>query len=424
MVKKVIKKIHNLYDTGAFHIIIGTFLTKFVALFGSVVVVRLLTKTDYGKLSYIENIYSYAYIFAGIGLSFSALRHIVLAEKIEEKKAIFDYILKHSVIRNSLIYGIVLIVNIFFPYPKGYEDARLWIPILSILVIFQDMVRDVLNTIRAFFANKLYALLSIIVTTGLIIGRIIGAKYAGMGGVLISRILINGIFAFCGVLLVRHVFFGKVNSEPLNNKLTADMNKYSLQNMINDGIWALFLLNDTMIISMFITDPAILADYKVASVFPANVSIFATAIGTFVSPYFTQHENDIEWINNNHKKVTLITMAIIGLVVLGLAVLAKPLISMVYGKTYLNTAGLMRGLLIVAFFNSGMRYTTANILAALGDAKVNVYVSAIGVISQILLDFMLIPMIGINGVVVSNAAVYLIMALILLIYFKRSYSKQ
>ena len=49
------QKICKLYNTGALHITIGTFATKFVAFFGSIVVVRLLSKQDYGLMSYVEN---------------------------------------------------------------------------------------------------------------------------------------------------------------------------------------------------------------------------------------------------------------------------------------------------------------------------------------------------------------------------------
>ena len=80
-------KIKKLYASGAFHITIGSFVTKFVAFFGSIFVVRLLTKTDYGILQYVENLYSYALVLAGFGLPFAILRYVVIAEK--DKKSAY-----------------------------------------------------------------------------------------------------------------------------------------------------------------------------------------------------------------------------------------------------------------------------------------------------------------------------------------------
>ena len=103
-------KIKKLYNKGALHITIGTFVTKFVAFFGSIVVVRLLSKSDYGMMSYVENIYSYALIFAGFGLSNGILRYLVISEEKEKKKSIFNYIIKRSMIINVAIGAILCIL--------------------------------------------------------------------------------------------------------------------------------------------------------------------------------------------------------------------------------------------------------------------------------------------------------------------------
>ena len=58
------QKIETLKETGAFHVIVGSFMTKFASFFGSIFIVRLLTKSEYGILSYYENFMGYFFIFA------------------------------------------------------------------------------------------------------------------------------------------------------------------------------------------------------------------------------------------------------------------------------------------------------------------------------------------------------------------------
>ena len=161
--------------------------------------------------------------------------------------------------------------------------------------------------------------------------------------------------------------------------------------MITNGFWALFMLNDTFLLGMLLNDPSVLADYKVASVLPGNISIFATAIGVFVAPYFTKNEKDKKWVTRNFKKIYLLSAFIVAGVVIIIMILAKPLISIMFGESYLNTVGLMKILLLSAFFNSGLRYTTANILAAMGEIKYNMIISGVGIIVQIILDILFIP---------------------------------
>ena len=89
--KKIKELIKILYEKGVVHIFIGSFITKLVAFFGSIFLVRILSKWDYGVLGYIENIYGYIFIFAGMGLSNAILRYVVLGNDREEKYSYYFY---------------------------------------------------------------------------------------------------------------------------------------------------------------------------------------------------------------------------------------------------------------------------------------------------------------------------------------------
>ena len=80
------QKIESMKQNGAFHIVLGSFMTKFVSFFGSIFIVRLLSKTDYGILSYYENFVSYFIVLAGFGLDAALLRYMVLSDGMPAKK--------------------------------------------------------------------------------------------------------------------------------------------------------------------------------------------------------------------------------------------------------------------------------------------------------------------------------------------------
>lgn len=413
------EKINHLYTTGAMHVTLGSFLTKFVAFFGSIFVVRLLTKEQYGLLGYVENIYGYALVVAGFGLSYSLLRYVILADD-EKKGTVFRYVVKWSVIINVLISITIIFVNRFVNYPDGFKNAMYYIPLIAVLLPIQDLFNDGLFALRATFRNKEFAYWSTIVAVLLIIGRIVGAKIGNIGGVLWSRIIINLVACVSILILCMRLLPVKKIIELSHNE-TKEINKYAFQYMITNGLWAVFMLNDLFILGNMISDASVIADYKVAYVLPGNLIIFSNAIGIYVGPYFTKNENNASWVRKNYKTVFLVSLAIASFVALIVFIFAKPLIVLMYGVNYLNVVPLMRILLIAAVLNAGLRYTTANILAAMGQVKYNMLVSAFGMALQIVLDIIFINFYQTLGVAYSSCIVYAFMAIMLFIIFYNKY---
>ncbi|MCI8565291.1 MAG: oligosaccharide flippase family protein [Lachnospiraceae bacterium] len=413
--------IGNLYSEGAWHITLGTFITKFVGFFGSIFIVRILSKEDYGVLSYVENLFSYAFLLAGLGLSYAILRYEVLANTIEEKKAYHDYIVKKSFIIDVGIVAIVLLTNCFVTYPEEFASAKYWLPIVIVILPFQDLYTNEVFVIRGFFKNKLYAYVSFVTSILLIVARIIGAYKFAIGGAFWSRVILYILFGILGAVYINTAFFRSSEKTLISREKKREIDVYAVQYMLTNGLWALLMLNDTFMLGQLTKSSQALAEYKVASVLPGNISIFASAIGLFVSPYFTRHETEIDWIRANFKKVFFVTAGVVGCVVLALAVLARPLVLFMYGEDYVNTVTLMRILLISAFFNSGIRFTVANIFAAMGEIKYNLVISGLGTALLLILDFITIPSYGAYGVAAANCIVYAMMGIVLLIVFLRKY---
>lgn len=421
MMSTVKSKTRKMRETGALHIIIGTFSTKFVAFFGSMVVIRLMSKSDYGVLTYVENIYSYAFVFAGLGLMNGLLRYLVLAKEEKEKKSIFQFIISRSMLIDTII-AILLCIGVqFYPIPEKYSAARYLIFAVALLLPFQDLLTEVLYTLRAFFRNRLYAYLAFGTSALLIGGRMIGAIVGGVGGVLWSRVILNSAFAISILFFISKTLFEKNKAEPLPSPMKKTVTVYSVQYMITNGFWALFMLNDTFLIGQLLNDPQVGADFKAAMTIPGNISIFATAIGVFVAPYFTKNEKNREWVKRNFKRVYVLSAIIVASASLLIYIFASPLVRIVCGAEYMNTVPLMKVLLLAAFINSGLRFTTANLLAAMGKIRANMIVSGIGMGIQVILDIIFIPRFGAMGVAVCSCIEYSLMAIVLFIVFYRQY---
>lgn len=421
VMKRLFGVVKKLWVNGAFHIFIGSFLTKFIAFFGSIFLVRVLSKNSYGLLGYVENIYGYIYLFAGLGLGNALLRYVILGKNYDEKYSYYKYTIEKGTVYNVLIVIGAIIVFLIYPHPSEFKAAKWILPLLIVSLPFEFLMDGNQLTYRAMLNNKRYAITAFIITTSIIISRYIGAVVGDIAGVVIAKLLVTSIIGIALCFITINIYFEKSNNSNLSKTEKKIVHQYSIQYMITNGIWAVFMLNDIFLIGRLIGDPTVLADYKIAYVLPGNISVITTAIGIFIGPYFVKNENNHKWVWTNYKKTMVAVIGLIFPIVTVIFIFAKPLIVFLYGAQYENVVFVMRLLLIAAFANSSLRYVTAHILASMGQIRYNMIISIVGVVSQLIINLIMIPYLGIVGAAITSIIVYFIMATALMTVFIKMY---
>ena len=412
--------IKSLTEKGALHILIGNFATKFVSFFGSVFLSRLITKTDMGILSYIENLYGYAFVFVGIGMANSLLRFVVLADSPEKKYAYVQYARKRGLIADLIICAVMVIANVFYPHKSSYEVARVLLPIMVLALPFQDMLNQAQLNERAMFANKRFAFFSVGSAAAVVIARIIGAVTGELTGVVIAVLAINVILGLGLQIVSQKTYFRGVRAERLTGEEKHEAAVYSVQYMITNGLWSFFMLMNIYLLGRLLDDPTVVADYKIAYAFPVNISIFSSAIGIFIAPYFVKNEQNKDWVRKNYFRTMGAGFAILGPVCIVMALLARFLISL-YGEQYMNVVPLMRVLIIGCFVDAALRYPVTNIMAAMGQVRYNMIVAGSGFILQLILNIILIPRMGAYAIAVNSIIVHALMAAAIFAVFNKKY---
>lgn len=405
---------------GLVHILSGSFMTKLVSFFGSIFLVKVLSKEDYGILGYLDNLYGYVFVLAGMGVSNAVLRYVVLGKTPEEKYGYFRFAYRTGLIWNLILGAGAGVFYGFYNHPQDYQSYVWLLSVLLLALPFQYFTDNVLCNERAMFANQRYATFSFLLSASIIFSKIAAGYLGGIRAVVFTQVTVYAVLGTVMMLMTKKKHYAGVVPAVLDKTQKRTVISYSLQYMITNGLWTIFMLNDTFILGR-VSAPSALADYKVAYTLPGCVAIISSAIGVFVVPYFVRNENDKVWIRSNFKKTYAISAAIAGCICLGIAVLAKPLIWLLYGEQYLNVVPVMRVLLLSAFLNNGMRYTTANLLSAMGRVRPNMIVSALGMVLQISINLLVVPKYGAMGVAFTSCVVYLFMALTLLIVFYRLY---
>lgn len=415
-------QLKRLTERGAVHIFLGNFIMKFIGLFGSVLVVRLLSKIEYGTLGYIENIYSYGYIFAGLGLNAALLRYGIIVEKDSQKKGLYLYVLKTQFIINLCLVVLIMIFAWFYPHPSQYSNAALLLTILILGLPFQDAQNTNLSFERSQLSNKRYVYLSLFCATLSISMRVLGSSLYGVKGTIIFRVLAEIIAGFLVTIIVYCKYFVNTKKGNISHSLKKELLMFSVNNMLANGIWILFMITDTFLIGRLLNSPEILADYKVAYVMPSNMAIITAAIGVFITPYFVKHEDDSKWVRKNYLKVMGGNLLLVGGLALVMFIFAPQLIYVLYGDSYLNTVPIMRLLVIAHFFNASIKSVTASLLAAMGYAKENMWISLFAFILQVILAFFVLPNFGIVGLAINNIFVYLLMAIVTFFVFIKKFN--
>ena len=416
----MLSSVSALFKKGLIHILAGSFMTKLVSMFGSIVLVRLLTKEEYGVLGYLDNIYGYMLVLAGMGMANVVLRYVVLGDSPEKKYGYFRYSM-----RTAWIWNLILIVGgallfLFYPHQEEYREHAWLLNIMFLMLPLQNTTELLLCNERAMFANRRYAVFSLLLSVFVIVGKLATGAVGGIRAVVFGQLAVYGVMVVALFVVARKRYFQGVTPILPDRQERFSVNKYAVQYMITNGLWAVFMLNDTFLLGRF-CDPNVLADYRVAYTIPGCVNIISNALGVFLAPYFVQNENDRPWIRRHFTLAYGAVAAAIGFVCLMIALLAEPIVWILYGEQYLNIVSLMRVLLLAAFFNCGLRYTTANLLAAMGQIKYNMTVSAVGMALQVGINLFMIPRYGVMGVAATSCAVYLTMAAVLFVVFIRRY---
>ena len=191
--------------------------------------------------------------------------------------------------------------------------------------------------------------------------------------------------------------------------------------MLANGLWVLLTITDIFLIGRLCDNPELLADYKVAGIFPSNMAIVTAAIGMFLGPYFVSHETDYIWVKKNYLRALAGNAALVGMISVVLFLGASWIIRIVYGEDYTDAVGIMRILTVAFFISSSFKSLTANFLAIMGRVRQTLITSAIGFIIQVAMGIIVIPHFGIRGLAYGNIVTNSIMSIVLIIIFAREF---
>jgi O-antigen/teichoic acid export membrane protein len=174
---------------------------------------------------------------------------------------------------------------------------------------------------------------------------------------------------------------------------------------------------DMFIISMFLT-PAAVGLYGVAVSIAEKLWIVSQAISSVLYPVISSSNND----ENKNRLTSVISRIVLFVSIIGGIVfyfLSNLIFNLLFGAEFSESSTILKMLLpgIILF---SVDRILSNDLAGRGKPELNMYTSIFTVVSNIILNIVLIPKMGIAGAAYSTSITYSLSSIIKMILFKRS----
>lgn len=407
----------TLYENGFAHVFIGTFMNKAIAMISSVIVARLIDKTEYAYLTYSETLYGYLSLFLGLGMSSALLKVCSGKENTALDKAYLIFAAKYGIAFEIIVTTIFCSSILFIVLP--FEQARYYIFITLLYPLFYYCYDLLVCFLRAKQLNKeyawlslLYSALSCVLTIGLV-------YFINAQGVVFARYITLVILIICLIIPISKKLktIQKTSVARDNLKMFISM---SLSLMLANALSGMMPINENLLVSNIIADEVSTSNFRVASLFPQLIILITQSVMIYYFPIVSEMDNKGQNPGKYVLKVAGFNFAlVIGGIIVGI-LLTPWLIVTFYGQKYADAIPIARMLWLVHGINAAFRIVPMNMLIAVRKYKFNLYMSIFSVLIQFTLDWLLITHFGMMGVMYGTGAVYIISSFLYWWYLRNS----
>lgn len=383
---------HKLKETGFGHLFGSSVLNKVLGLLSSVVIVRLISKSDYGIYANANNILSLFCIFEAMGMTTTLLQYGSTSEG-QHKQQIWSFCFYCSLAFQVLLCMAIALCGVFTDFSIAGTGSLL--AAMALLPLFR-CVRD-MQTIymRTDLKMKEFALsnnFNTIMTVAFSIALSFLFQVKGLITASYIAIIASCIF----IAKYQKIHFPKFDWS-LPGKEKIELIKFSLISALTNSISLIVYLLDTFVLGIIVAQSTVTASYKVALTIPTALAFIPMCVMTYIYPHFAKRASDSRWCLKRVKQIYLLFGAA-NVIISGILILLAPWYTqLIFGAQYLDAIPAMRILLCNYFVSATFFTVSGQLLVSLKKIKFNLAVSSVVCILNLALNTMLIPEFGAEG---------------------------
>jgi O-antigen/teichoic acid export membrane protein len=327
------KKISRwLHTKGFFSLLSANFLIQFLGFGTTLVVARLLTATELGQIRIMQSYGGFFLIPAGLGLSTSILKFCAEDRDPSEKQ----YMLKAALMRSlpaCLIAFTVLCVLTLTGVMTASSELRPWllgyaavsIPVSTatgILIVYLQALRKIHQMARAQVVIRLQSVALVILCTWR--WGFTGFFWATLIGLTIG-------FA----PLLWNVGLGFLRATKA--KLPSRFMQVAWFSVLGTSITAIGQYVDVFLLDHSAVERASIGYYSLALTFATAAMLVTGTVQTIVTPYFSQHADDQQWVARHLRtqqlRMVALSIGVAAILLLGAAILIRNVYAPEYGAS-------------------------------------------------------------------------------------------
>lgn len=404
-------KLKTLFSTGFFHVFGGNVLNKILVFLSSVILVRILTKQEYGIFTYSWNIYNIVILLSGMGIASGLLQ--ICSEKGGESafcKRVLYYSVKHGLVFNGVL-GVILLLLAFFA-PLKVEGADILLFMLCLLPLIQILYDLSTSYLRSQKRNQEFVSLTVINTVLVLVVSVCCAFSFKEKGLIMGYYAAYLITVLYAAMVIKIPFFKGNRGAGIDSSTKQSLFKISFVSMCDNCLSQSLYLIDILVIGFIVANESVLASYKVAMMIPSSLAFVPLCLMTYVYPYFAEKRLDKEWCLKRYKQLVFYLSLFNFFVCLFLFVLAPWIVRVFFGVQYHDSVTVFRILSLNYFILGTFRVVSGNLLVTQRKLKFNLFVSCVSGIVNIAADIFLIYFYGSTGAAVATVVVTLVSSIL------------
>lgn len=387
------KQFGVLAQTGFFHIFGASSLNRVLIVILGFVLIRVLSKEDYGIYAYAFNIASFFVIFNGLGATSAILQ--ICSELHADKSgadSVYDYAYRRGVLVDVAMGLVMAFVGIFVPLKIPESNSLLVLYCVYPLVMLLFEIKAV--RFRVLLMNKQYAFAmntqSILITAL----SIAGALLFDAVGLVVGQIL---SYAISYAVLCIKFRFSRTYVHALERSEKRDFWGISLISSVNNGLSQALTLTGTFFIGLYLANDALVAEYQVATTIPFGLMFLPGMLMTYAYPYFARNNRNRDWSLKAFAKLTAVSFLVMGVITALVCLLAELIVLILFGEQYLEIVPILRILMLGFFVASVLRQPSGNLLVTQRKLLTNTSIGIISILINAVASILFIPISGMYG---------------------------
>ena len=393
-------------------ILSSSLLTKFSGLLLSLIIVRILSVDDYGIITLYKTIFLFLTPLVGLGLNHSLLRYGALSSDRDYKiELLFNTIL----LGITASFGVGCVVFYLLPHlPNLFFNSSLF---LFAFMFYQGLfvLNSIFNFYRIIDNNKAYSLLSATFSLITLFFTCMFVYFLETPSAFFIGQLVS-IFIFLIGLIYIKMDVIKNTSFTLVNALLPKLShiKYGISVALGSLASQLMLASDNLMLSIMGQSLTEIGLYGVCSLIFVNILFIPSVILVTDFVYLSKlpFEKVKKYLFDYWFFIVFPLIAICLIFIFWGGIVLKIL----FGEAYFQAGTTLKILTIGMFFGVMFRVPIGNLLNAKGLASFNVLISIVFCFVNIILNYIFIPVYGINGAAFATAITICISSLISLLY--------